>query len=151
MITTCPGCGKKNRSPAERLSDVGRCGACKTQISPVARPIEADPETFREITRGARVPVLVDFWAAWCGPCRTAAPEVEKTARDMAGQAIVLKVNTEEHPQLASEFNVQSIPNFAVLKGGILVSQQAGLVPSARMKEWLMKAGAGAPKAAASS
>ena len=64
MILTCPSCGKKNRSPAQRLTDVGRCGACSTEISPVARPIDADPESFREITRGANVPILVDFWAA---------------------------------------------------------------------------------------
>ena len=93
---------------------------------------------------------VVDFWAAWCGPCRTAAPEVEKTAAEMAGRAIVLKVDTEAHPQIAAEFNVQSIPNFVVLKDGRLVSQQAGLVPSARMKEWLVRAGAGAPRSAAS-
>jgi len=142
MILTCPSCGKKNRSPAERLADEGRCGACKTPISPVSRPIEADPETFREITRNAKVPVLVDFWADWCGPCKMAAPEVEATARDMAGRAVVLKVDTERHPQIAAEYDVRGIPNFAVIRGGLLVNQQAGVVPSAVMKEWLEKAGA---------
>ena len=142
MILTCASCGKKNRSPAERLADEGRCGACKTPISPVSRPIEADPETFREITRNAKVPVLVDFWADWCGPCKMAAPEVEATARDMAGRAVVLKVDTERHPQIAAEYDVRGIPNFAVIRGGLLVNQQAGVVPSAVMKQWLEKAGA---------
>ena len=146
MILTCPSCRRKNRSPAERLADLGRCGACKTEISPIARPIEADPEIFREITRDARVPVLVDFWATWCAPCRTAAPEVERTASDMAGRALVLKVDTERYPQLAAQFDVQGIPNFVVIKGGLLVSQQAGIVPSEQMKEWLVRAGASARK-----
>ena len=144
MILTCPSCGKKNRSPAERLTDVGRCGACKTEISPVSRPIEADPETFREVTREARVPVLVDFWADWCGPCHAAAPEVERTANEMAGRALVLKVDTEKYPQVAAQFGVQGIPNFVVLKGGLLLNQHAGGVPSAVMKDWLIRAGASA-------
>ncbi len=108
----------------------------------MARPIEADPETFREITGGARVPVLVDFWAAWCAPCRVAAPEVEKTAAEMAGRALVLKVDTEKWPQLAAQYGVQGIPNFVVIKSGLLLSQQAGVAPAARMKEWLEHAGA---------
>ncbi len=142
MILTCPSCGRKNRSPAIRLADVGRCGACKTEISPVARPIEADPEIFREVTRDARVPVLVDFWAEWCGPCKMAAPEVERTAAEMAGRALVLKVDTEAHPQLAAQFGVRSIPNFVVMKGGLLLFQQPGLAGSDQMKQWLAKAGA---------
>jgi len=140
MILTCPSCGKKNRSPAERLTDAGRCGACKTRISPVARPLEADPEIFREVTSGAGVPVLVDFWAAWCGPCRMAAPEVAKTAEDMAGRALVLKVDTEKWPQLAAQYGVQSIPNFVVLKGGIILQQQTGVAPAAQMERWLERA-----------
>lgn len=144
MILKCPSCGRKNRSPAERLADTGRCGACKTEISPVARPIEADPESFREITRDAKVPVLVDFWADWCGPCKTAAPEVERTAADMAGRALVLKVDTEKHPQLAAQFGVQGIPNFIVMNGGLLVFQQAGLARSEQMKHWLTQAGTSA-------
>jgi thioredoxin 2 len=142
VVLTCPSCGKKNRSPAERLADVGRCGACRTEISPIRKPLAADPATFREIVSGARVPVLVDFWADWCGPCKIAAPEVEKTAAEMAGRALVLKVDTERHPELAAEFGVQGIPNFVVLKGGLLVNQQAGAVGSAQMKSWLERAGA---------
>ena len=124
------------------MNDTGRCGACKTEISPVARPIEADPEIFREVTRDARVPVLVDFWAEWCGPCKMAAPEVERTAAEMAGRALVLKVDTERYPQLASQFGVQGIPNFIVMKGGLLLFQQAGLAGSEQMKAWLLRAGA---------
>lgn len=142
MILTCPSCGRKNRSPAARLADEGRCGSCKTPISPVSRPIDADPETFREITRDSKVPVLIDFWAAWCGPCKMAAPEVEKTAREMSGRALVLKVDTERWPQIAAEYDVRGIPNFAVVRGGLLVHQQAGVVPSAVMRGWLEKAGA---------
>jgi thioredoxin 2 len=83
------------------------------------------------------LPAIIDFWADWCGPCRMAAPELEKVAQEMAGQAIVLKVNTEEQPELAAKFEIQSIPNFVILRRGNLVMQQAGLVDHKRMRNWI--------------
>jgi thioredoxin 2 len=144
MIRACPVCGAKNRIPARHLSDTGRCGSCKARLAPLAEPLEVDAATFDEIVREAPVPVLVDFWAAWCGPCRAAAPEVQALARSMSGRAIVLKVDTEQNQDLAARFRVQSIPNFLVLRNGQKVFQQAGLVRSDQMRQWLETAASAA-------
>ena len=126
--------------PAANLTGGVRCGACKAAFNAPDAPIDADAEVFDEIVREAKVPVLVDFWAAWCGPCRMAAPEVARTAKDMAGRALVLKVDTDRYPEVAGRYNVRGIPNFVVLKNGQLVRQQAGVVDATQMTRWLESA-----------
>ena len=140
VIRACNSCEKKNRVPASHLADTGRCGFCKAPLPPLDAPLEADPALFNEIVKDARVPVLVDFWAEWCGPCRMSAPEVARAASDMAGHALVVKINTERYPELAARFNVRGIPNFVVLYGGRPVMQQAGLVDHNQLENWLKAA-----------
>src|SRR5262245_61685336 len=118
MIVPCPQCHQRNRIVAANLTKHVRCGSCHHDLGPISHPLDVDPESFDEIVSGAGVPVLVDFWAAWCGPCRMAAPEVKKTAETMAGRALVLKVDTERFPQLADRYHVPGIPHFAVLEDG---------------------------------
>ena len=142
VVRTCPSCGVGNRIPAVHLADEGRCGKCKAALPPIAEPLEADVALFDEVTRGAAVPTLVDFWAEWCGPCRMAAPEVAKAAQGLAGRAVVLKVDTERHPELASRYGVQAIPNFVVLKDGKVLKQRPGFVPAPQLEEWVRSAGA---------
>jgi thioredoxin 2 len=137
MIRRCEKCGTDNRIPARHLADQGRCGSCKGPLQALAEPLDVDTTAFDEIVQGATVPVLVDFWAAWCGPCRMVAPEVTKVASDMTGKAIVLKVDTEKNPELAARFGVRSIPNFVVFRAGKQVAQQAGAVDSAALRRRL--------------
>lgn len=137
VLRNCPSCRRVNRVGAEHLADSGRCGACKAELPPLDEPLPVDERLFDEILEGARVPVLVDFWAEWCGPCRAVAPEVAQTAQLTAGRAIVMKVDTERYPSLAARYQVRGIPTFAVFQAGKLVRQEVGARGHAEMEAWL--------------
>ena len=140
VTRACSHCRQKNRIPAKYLASTGRCGVCKSPLPPLAEPLAVDDSLFDEVVQNAPVPILVDFWAEWCEPCRMAAPEVARTASEMAGKAVVLKVDTERYPQLAGRFHIRAIPTFVVLFGGHVVMQQAGVANHEQMEQWLRSA-----------
>ncbi|MBX3733282.1 MAG: thioredoxin [Verrucomicrobiae bacterium] len=141
LIVTCPSCGQGNRLAFASLAAQIRCGRCKTELPSPGGVIEPDTaEVFAALIGQAALPVFVDFWAPWCGPCRMVAPEVERLAERAAGEAIVAKVNTEALPEVARRFGIQSIPTFAVFRGGSEVARTSGAIPAPRLHEFLRQA-----------
>lgn len=119
MQRHCAACGADNRIPAEKLDRTARCGRCKGALPPEDRPVTiGDAASFDALVGRATLPVVVDFWAPWCGPCRMVAPELEKLARSKAGKVVVVKLNTDEVPAVAARFGIQSIPTMVLFQGG---------------------------------
>ena len=134
VVLTCPACGKPNRVRFERLHAKPRCAACKQEMTSPSAPAEVLSERqFDALVQTASVPVLVDFWAPWCGPCRAVAPEVEKLAYAMRGQVLAVKVNTDVLPELGARFGVRSIPTLAVFAAGHEIDRISGAVPAAEL------------------
>ena len=136
LITPCPACGQRNRVAFSAKE--ARCAKCKTGLPATAEPVEVpDARTFDALVRSASRPVVVDFWAPWCGPCRMVAPELARVARSNAGRLIVVKVNTENLPELGDRFGIRSIPTMAVFHGGKEVGRSSGARPAAEIEAFV--------------
>ncbi|OKI03122.1 thiol reductase thioredoxin [Streptomyces sp. CB02923] len=136
---TCPNCGRGNRIPVA-AEGRPRCGHCK---QPLPWLVDADDDDFAEIAERASVPVVVDLWATWCGPCRMVSPALEQVARDLAGRIKLVKVDVDKNPQLSRRFEVQAVPTLLVLDQGEQVARQAGAAPAHVLRTWVEQAMAG--------
>ena len=141
VILPCPKCGQKNRIAYERLSQPVRCGKCKQDIPPPAEPVEIPHSTaFDRIVAQASIPVVVDFWAPWCGPCKMVAPELQKVASRQAGRMLIVKVNTDAVGDLGDRFGIRSIPTLAVFANGREVARTSGARPAADIEAFVDQA-----------
>jgi len=145
MIVRCASCGTENRVPASRLNQKARCGRCRTAIGPLEAPYPVTSAAeFSELIGQSPIPVLVDFWASWCGPCRVVAPEMAKIAGARAGSVVIAKVSTEELPDVAQRFGIQSIPTFVLFREGRESARASGAMPAAQIERAV---GLGTPSA----
>jgi thioredoxin 2 len=136
LITTCPKCGQRNRVTFGARE--ARCGKCKTELPPAAEPIEVPDETsFDALIQNAAHPVVVDFWAPWCGPCRMVAPEIARVASANAGRLVVAKVNTDDVPELGERFGIRSIPTMFVFDRGREAARTSGAMPAAQIEAFV--------------
>ena len=133
MIVQCPHCGRKNRVPAA-ADGSPRCGNCHRPLPWLA---EAGDDTYAEVVEKSALPVLIDFWAPWCGPCRMVSPVLEQLTTEMAGRVKLVKINVDESPRLAERFTVQAIPTLMIMRRGEVVARQPGAAPAAVLRPWV--------------
>lgn len=134
-VVVCEHCGKKNRLPAA-ANGTPRCGNCH---QPLPWIVDAGDSDFGEIAQAA-IPILVDLWAEWCGPCRRVSPALAQLARERAGQVKLVKVDVDRAPMLSQRYDVQAIPTLIVLRGGEVIARQTGAAPANVLREWLDRA-----------
>jgi thioredoxin 2 len=131
IVAECSQCGQQNRVAYEKLGETVRCGKCKATLRPPSTPVDVPSlEVFDAVTAHSVMPVVVDYWASWCGPCRMVAPELEKIAALHAGDFLVVKVDTEKLPELSARYHIQSIPMLAVFQHGHEKARSVGARPA---------------------
>lgn len=139
LLIPCPACNGLNRIPASRLSDAPRCGRCKTMVLPDT-PASLTQQNFAAQLRGD-LPLLVDVWADWCGPCKTFAPTFQQAAKQLQGRCRLGKLDSEANPQLAAQLGIRSIPSLILFRGGVEVARQSGALPLPQLLAWLRSQG----------
>jgi thioredoxin 2 len=142
LMIRCPACGATNRVPKDRIEQGLEpvCGRCKTLLPVSAKPVTVTDASFSTDVEGSPLPVLVDAWAPWCGPCRMIAPVIDELAAEMAGRVRVVKLNVDDNPQTAARFNLRSIPTLLVIKGGREVDRLVGVQPKQEIARRLAQA-----------
>ncbi len=135
LLIPCPGCAGLNRIPAERLGDAPRCGRCKSEVLP-GTPFELSQASFAAQLKGD-LPLLVDVWADWCGPCKAFAPTFAQAAAQLRGRCRLGKLDSEANPQLAGQLGIRSIPSLILFRGGVEVGRQSGALPLPQLLGWL--------------
>ena len=131
MIIACSECGRRNRVPAAKLAATPRCGACQHSLTPLTHPVSAgSAKEFDDLLFGSPLPIVADFWAEWCGPCRVVAPELEKLAKERSGQLVVAKVDTDALPDVAGRYAISGIPTLILFRQGRAVSRVSGAMPA---------------------